>query len=86
MTRYAFFTLPLLLLGVSCTDDRNIARKALGPSLSVTAELHGANSTICLAYSRQLAVANVQLADHAGNAALQHRVNVLNNVIRDSCR
>ena len=87
MTRYALFAVPLLLLGVSCADDRDTARTALGPSMSLSAEApHGPNSTICVAYSRQLAVAQVQVARDSGSASWQHRVSVLNSVIRDACR
>ena len=86
MTRYAFFALPLLLLGVSCSDDRDTAA-TLGPSLSMnTVASHGPNSTICVAYNRQLALANAQLGISPGNAALEHRISVLNGVIRDACR
>ena len=87
MTRYAFFAVPLLLLGVSCADDRDTARTALGPSMSLTADsLHRANSTICAAYNRQLTLATGQLGISPGNAAIEHRTTVLNGVISNACR
>ena len=86
MTRYAFFAVPLLLLGVSCADDRDTARTALGPTMSLNSVAsHGPNSTICVAYTRQLALSNAQLGISPGNAAIEHRIGVLNGVIRDAC-
>ena len=86
MLRHVFFTVPLLLLGASCADDREPARAVLGPSMSLnTVAPHGANSTICAAYNRQLALANEQLGISPGNAAIEHRITVLNGVIRNTC-
>jgi len=85
MTRYAFFTLPLLLLGVSCADDRNTARTATGPAMALTASQQGANSTTCAAYNKQLTLANDQLGISPGNTAIQHRISVLTGAIRTTC-
>ena len=74
----------VLLVMVSC--DRE-SQDSLAPSMSLTADSSAnSTSTVCVAYSRQLADLKAQQAQWSGDAALQHRVSVISSVRDDACR
>lgn len=86
MKRIALVPL-VVLLAVTCADEERRPQSPAGPSLSLTADDSTATSgsSVCRAYTAELAAANAQLLLDPADTVAQRNADALGVAIADAC-